>query len=71
MDTQLELQKSLNYIFSNRERFASKFYNRVFEKAPQARALFKKYTRPATFVYSHVRKYHILNEQTGISGTWT
>lgn len=41
MDIQLELQRSLDYILRNEEAFASKFYNRVFEKAPEARALFK------------------------------
>lgn len=41
MDIQLELQHSLDYLLRNEEEFATKFYNRVFEKAPEVRSLFK------------------------------
>ncbi|MDR5589907.1 adenylate/guanylate cyclase domain-containing protein [Christiangramia sp. SM2212] len=41
-DMQLELQRSLEYLFTNKDEFAEKFYTRVFEKAPGVRALFKK-----------------------------
>ncbi|PTX43511.1 class 3 adenylate cyclase [Christiangramia gaetbulicola] len=54
MDIQLELQKSLDYIFSNKERFAAKFYERVFEKAPQARDLFKKNMRDQGRLLTHM-----------------
>ena len=42
MDIQLELQRSLDVLLRNEDIFASKFYNRVFEKAPETRSLFKK-----------------------------
>lgn len=42
MDIQLELQHSLDFLFSNKERFAERFYAKVFEKAPEARNLFRK-----------------------------
>ncbi len=42
MDIQLELQSSLDFILRNEEKFASKFYEKVFEKAPQVRSLFGK-----------------------------
>ncbi len=42
LDIQLELQQSLDYLLRNEEEFAEKFYARVFEKAPEARSLFKK-----------------------------
>lgn len=41
MDIQLELQSSLEYLLENRDRFAEKFYQRVFERSPEARSLFK------------------------------
>jgi len=41
LDVQLELQRSLDYLLQNEEEFANQFYTRVFEKAPEARALFK------------------------------
>jgi len=41
LDVQLELQRSLDYLLQNEEEFADQFYTRVFEKAPEARALFK------------------------------
>lgn len=42
MDIQLELQRSLDYLFLNKDEFAENFYKRVFEKAPETRDLFKK-----------------------------
>ena len=41
MDIQLELQQSLDYLLRNEDTFASKFYDKVFNKAPEARTLFK------------------------------
>jgi len=41
LDVQLELQQSLDYLLRNEEEFAEKFYARVFEKAPETKALFK------------------------------
>ncbi|RED48205.1 adenylate/guanylate cyclase domain-containing protein [Seonamhaeicola aphaedonensis] len=41
MDIQLELQQSLDYLLRNEDAFASKFYDKVFTKAPDAKALFK------------------------------
>lgn len=41
VDIQLELQHSLDYLLRNEEQFAKQFYERVFKKAPEARALFK------------------------------
>ncbi|TXG35732.1 adenylate/guanylate cyclase domain-containing protein [Seonamhaeicola maritimus] len=41
MDIQLELQQSLDVLLRNEEAFASKFYDKVFTKAPKVRALFK------------------------------
>lgn len=40
-DMNLEVQASLSILLKNEERFATSFYNRVFEKAPQVRAMFK------------------------------
>ena len=42
MDLQLELQSSLNVMLNDQDAFAKNFYERVFEKAPPVRALFKK-----------------------------
>lgn len=42
MDVQLELQSSLEYLLRNEEEFAGKFYQRVFEKNPEIRGLFKR-----------------------------
>ena len=42
MDLQLELQSSLNVMLKDQDDFAKKFYERVFNKAPQVRALFRK-----------------------------
>ena len=41
-DIHLELQSSLDYILQNAEQFSSRFYERVFEAAPQVRSLFNK-----------------------------
>lgn len=41
MDIQLELQASLPLMFEDQDRFASDFYTRVFELAPQVRSLFR------------------------------
>jgi class 3 adenylate cyclase len=41
MDTQLELQNSLDHLLRNEDEFADKFYTKVFDKAPHIRALFK------------------------------
>jgi class 3 adenylate cyclase/hemoglobin-like flavoprotein len=40
-DIQLELQRSLDHLLRNEQEFADKFYNKVFTKAPETRALFK------------------------------
>lgn len=41
MDLQLELQSSMNIMLKDEERFASIFYDKVFNKAPFIRALFR------------------------------
>jgi len=41
-DTNLEVQATLDQILKNEDEFAKKFYARVFQKAPEVRALFKK-----------------------------
>ena len=41
MDLQLELQASLNLILQDEEAFSELFYDKVFQKAPFVRALFK------------------------------
>jgi hemoglobin-like flavoprotein len=41
VDINLELQSSLDFIMSDTDTFASRFYARVFEAAPEVRALFK------------------------------
>jgi len=41
MDLQLELQASLNLLLKDEAEFAEIFYDKVFKKAPQARALFR------------------------------
>ena len=41
MDVMLELQSSLEYLLHNKDSFAEKFYSRVFQIAPEVRALFK------------------------------
>jgi class 3 adenylate cyclase/hemoglobin-like flavoprotein len=40
MDIQLELQRSLEHLLRNEDRFAANFYDRVFTKAPETRSLF-------------------------------
>ncbi|MEL6254330.1 MAG: adenylate/guanylate cyclase domain-containing protein [Bacteroidota bacterium] len=40
-DMNLEVQASLSVLLKNEERFAESFYERVFEKAPQVRSMFK------------------------------
>ncbi len=40
-DIHLELQSSLDYILQNAEVFSQKFYEKVFQAAPQVRSLFK------------------------------
>ena len=42
VDMNLELQSSLDFILKNEERFARRFYERVFYLAPEVRNLFKK-----------------------------
>ena len=42
IDIQLELQRSLDYLLENEDDFAHLFYSKVFQKAPQVRALFNK-----------------------------
>ena len=54
MDIQLELQHSLDYIFSNKERFADKFYEKVFEKSPEVRSLFKKNMKDQGRLLTHM-----------------
>ena len=41
MDLQLELQASLNIILKDEDKFASVFYEKVFDLAPEVRSLFK------------------------------
>ena len=41
-DTHLEVQATLDLILKNEEEFARIFYDKVFEKAPEVRELFKK-----------------------------
>lgn len=41
-DMNLELQSSLDFILKNEEGFAERFYEKVFARSPEARALFKK-----------------------------
>ena len=41
-DTNLEVQATLDEILKNEDEFAEKFYERVFNMAPQVRELFKK-----------------------------
>ncbi|MEM6631098.1 MAG: adenylate/guanylate cyclase domain-containing protein, partial [Bacteroidota bacterium] len=41
MDLQLELQASINHLLKEEEKFAALFYDKVFERAPQARSMFR------------------------------
>ena len=41
-DTNLEVQATLDLLLKNEDRFASNFYNRLFEKAPQVKDLFTR-----------------------------
>lgn len=54
IDIQLELQSSMDFLFTNKDEFARKFYDRVFTKAPQARDLFKKNMREQGRLLTHM-----------------
>jgi hemoglobin-like flavoprotein len=54
LDIQLELQSSLEYLLQNEDEFAEKFYNRVFEKSPQIRNLFKQNMKQQGRLLTHM-----------------
>lgn len=69
MDLQLELQASLHLLLQDEEAFSALFYQKVFEKAPFVRKLFKKSMRDqgrllthmlGGIVYSLARPEHLL-----------
>ena len=68
LDTQLELQASLNIMLNDQDAFAETFYAKVFEISPETRELFKRNMRDqgrllthmlAGIVYSMARRDHL------------
>ncbi|MUP47428.1 2Fe-2S iron-sulfur cluster binding domain-containing protein [Gramella sp. BOM4] len=54
LDIQLELQSSMDFLFTDKDEFARKFYDRVFEKAPETRDLFKRNMREQGRLLTHM-----------------
>jgi class 3 adenylate cyclase/hemoglobin-like flavoprotein len=54
LDIQLELQSSLEYLLRNEDEFAEKFYERVFEKSPAIRNLFKSNMKAQGRLLTHM-----------------
>ncbi len=54
MDLQLELQASLHLLLQDEDKFASIFYEKVFEKAPFVRALFKNNIKDQGRLLTHM-----------------
>ena len=54
MDLQLELQASLHLLLKDEDRFSEIFYDKVFEKAPQVRSLFRNNMRDQGRLLTHM-----------------
>ncbi|MCA6074341.1 adenylate/guanylate cyclase domain-containing protein [Fulvivirga sedimenti] len=53
-DIKLALQSSMDYLLRNEDEFASQFYERVFEKSPETRSLFKKNMKDQGRLLTHM-----------------
>ena len=54
MDSQLELQSSLHLMLKDQDAFASLFYDKVFAKSPETRALFKRNMKDQGRLLTHM-----------------